>query len=891
MLEMEIRPTKKTIKELFKKQLQIKGVYVFYHSDFKPFSFKIGCSDNLIRRITDSDYYTAFPSLGCFHLWYTEDTDMIITQLETYILDIFRKNTSEYCQNGGTEAFSRIDDNMNIKQVVNVLDKNILEYSIENKVEFYKMKDPITREFCIDYIVGRHQISFENIYIIDWEIEKFSDLKYTYCSICNRTTKRNSIHHTRFSYYDKDSVHNTTIGKECFDKVYHRRYKVYEKNKLFSEEKIRDIIESEYKGTPTHSDIIEYFINKIFQDGRLCSNLISCHKHDNKLVLVLYVLTYLLCVKQSYTCEINKQFWEELQKFHKSLKGENDCDVHDIHNVIRKYKDFQILSVGYEEGDNITIVSLEISLKKPEFQAENIAHKFLQYIGRLNKNPLPNMNYDIDEEKINFDEEQLKIINKIPGIICGTPGRGKSYIGEQIVKNLSKVLLITPTYSRLQSITINVTNGCKGIVIQSINNGNIQYIATKEYKYIVVDECWMFTIYNFKCLVELISKLELSLEYIYISGDRKQLPVIGFENETKIFWGIVNHKIYEMDYKINNRFTGEIDKNIFIEMYIGYNKIDRNFIRKIFNIIPQDQFMKSYMGKKLEKKDIKVIGYTNKVVYEFNRDISKAVYNCMNCIKDIHVTKYIKTCKECIMKYEWISLNNSKYDKLPSEKVCFSTFIKKTFNDGMKNDVYEYKDEYNCMKRLYVLKDDSDRRLTMMFCKNQKIQLEPYIPLTNLPKEPDYIIVTDLVNYTDKNKTLVIHKDDLQDYEIGYSYCSTIQKAQGETYDNVFFLDTGYLSFCKNPHYYTAFTRARNLSETIIVDLQTETEIKNVKDEHSFKDYIKQNFSKADIDPPKNFRSILRFMPVGWRKISINKITCEYLKNLRTYLNTNHIDY
>ena len=326
-------------------------------------------------------------------------------------------------------------------------------------------------------------------------------------------------------------------------------------------------------------------------------------------------------------------------------------------------------------------------------------------------------------------------------------------------------------------------------------------------------------------------------------------------------------------------------------MYIGYNKIDRDFIRKIFNIIPQDQFMKSYIGKKLEKKDIKVIGYTNKVVYEFNRDISKAVYNCMNCMKDIHVTKYIKTCKECIMKYELISLNNSRYDKLPSKKVCFSTFIKKTFNDGMKNDVYEYKDEYNCMKRLYVLKDDLDMRLTMMFCKNQKIQLEPYIPLTNLPKEPDYIIVTDLVNYTDKNKTLVIHKDDLQDYEIGYSYCSTIQKAQGETYDNVFFLDTGYLSFCKNPHYYTAFTRARNLSETIIVDLQTETEIKNVKDEHSFKDYIKQNFSKGDIDPPKIFRSILRFMPVGWRKISINKITCEYLKNLRTYLNTNHIDY
>jgi hypothetical protein len=59
----------------------------------------------------------------------------------------------------------------------------------------------------------------------------------------------------------------------------------------------------------------------------------------------------------------------------------------------------------------------------------------------------------------------------------------------------------------------------------------------------------MFTIYNFKCLVELISQLELSLEYIYISGDRKQLPVIGFENETNIFWGIVNHKIYEMDYK------------------------------------------------------------------------------------------------------------------------------------------------------------------------------------------------------------------------------------------------------------------------------------------------------------------------------------------------------
>ena len=214
----------------------------------------------------------------------------------------------------------------------------------------------------------------------------------------------------------------------------------------------------------------------------------------------------------------------------------------------------------------------------------------------------------------------------------------------------------------------------------------------------------MFNIINIKCLVELIKAIR-SIKYIYMSGDEKQLPVIGFQKETKLFWNhpILKQKIYIMDRSINQRFKGTENFLLFEKIYKSYDNLNLSFLRSQFKVISKDKFLTEYKSKiqngpyKVnEVYKIKVIGFTNKVVDEFNKVVSKAIYQCIRCVRNIKISRDISCCIECILKYEFVCLTNVKYHKKP-DKNKLNLFSKKKFqgsnciifqNKGSKTRLY-----------------------------------------------------------------------------------------------------------------------------------------------------------------------------------------------------------
>jgi len=72
--------TKETIERFYKENKKMKGVYVFKSYDDK--SFKIGCSKNIVKRITDHDYFTSHLNIGIFYIWYTDDEEVEDVELD-----------------------------------------------------------------------------------------------------------------------------------------------------------------------------------------------------------------------------------------------------------------------------------------------------------------------------------------------------------------------------------------------------------------------------------------------------------------------------------------------------------------------------------------------------------------------------------------------------------------------------------------------------------------------------------------------------------------------------------------------------------------------------------------------------------------------------------------
>jgi hypothetical protein len=126
--------------------------------------------------------------------------------------------------------------------------------------------------------------------------------------------------------------------------------------------------------------------------------------------------------------------------------------------------------------------------------------------------------------------------------------------------------------------------------------------------------------------------------------------------------------------------------------------------------------------------------------------------------------------------------------------------------------------------------------------------------------------------------------------KLTYSYCCTIHKSQGETYDDVFFLDDGASINCTNAHYYTAFTRAKNISDIIIVD--TGLNVDSINSEDTFSSYVKQMFATDYKDVPHSFKDKLNFMSEKIKKVCSypkDNIKFLHIRNLKEYIEENKI--
>jgi hypothetical protein len=275
----------------------MKGVYVFKSFDVK--SFKIGCSENIVQRIVSGDYFTAHLNIGEFNIWYTDDKEIKIKDVETMLLNNFRKDSEKYPQgNGGIEMFALLDNT--IETILEIVDKKIKYYSENNEVKFYKLNEPVDRNFCINKLF-KPRFTIENIYIKSWFTENIS-IKLL-CDSCNSTRDRNMIYRVIYFTYDSpDDIYEATLGKDCFLKATGFQYQ---------------ISEVEYKQKSTFSNKIDYVINKILQNGEIqhVKLIVSKHKNDTYLLLNLYVIVFMFVIEQKYTCEINENFWIKLNRF------------------------------------------------------------------------------------------------------------------------------------------------------------------------------------------------------------------------------------------------------------------------------------------------------------------------------------------------------------------------------------------------------------------------------------------------------------------------------------------------------------------------------------------------------------------------------------------------
>jgi hypothetical protein len=487
----------------------------------------------------------------------------------------------------------------------------------------------------------------------------------------------------------------------------------------------------------------------------------------------------------------------------------------------------------------------------------NIGDELFLSLKSLNKEILP---FNKGERKPTHEQEMI-LYNKYP-IVSGTPGSGKSFLGEYIGKYANS-LVICPTYNRLEDFK---KKGSRGVVIQQLNKHYINKIAKEDYKYIIVDECWMFNIINIKCLVELIKAIR-TIKYIYMSGDEKQLPVIGFQEETKLFWNHpqLKQNIFTMDSNKNQRFVEAKNLLLFRKIYENYDSLNLSYLRREFKVISKDEFLNDYKSKIQNKYNkIKVIGFTNKVVSQFNKVISKVIYECIRCIKDIKISKDITCCIRCISKYEFVSLTNVKYHKKP-DKDKLKLFSKK-FKDS---NCVIFQNKGSTM-RLYTKKLKDSGKLIH---NGEKININPCLT------DPEFLEV--------KDKYFFIHREDLSNMlSLTYSYCCTIHKSQGETYDDVFFLDDGVSINCTNAHYYTAFTRSKKIADIMIVD--TGLNVDSINSEQSFTSYVQKMFSTTDYqDIPDNFKYKLNFMSENIKKVCSypkDKIRLLHIKNLKNYL-------
>ena len=899
--------------EKLKNGVRVEGIYIFWCRYFRIRSFKVGCSENIARRFRDGDYFTAFPKPGCFYLWYKSETSEIpVYEVEKFLLESFSEN-HENCKinNGGTEVFLLKDD----EKIQNVLEsvKNLLGSNYPDFIPVMTSDDnmvEIMRDDCSECVT---KINPDDYILLDYDLVK--DREKRTCAICMRSHKKMTykckLMHNQHA--DK-SIDICWIGSTCFEKLH--------PDGLFLDTDTVEISEARLSDMHIASFILKMLDNS--RDDNIVHMLENVHKFcPEKKALIIYLAYYIFVRRQEYiNVEITHSDIESwlrpdenyLKIFPKTgnFFRDRNIDLFRIYDLLRlRHGSFELNKTELcwkKPGIIFEINSITISCNLPELQPEFISGNFKTIIEKIPQK-LPNLDLEVFEP---FQKEIL--IERYP-IVTTPAGCGKSFIGEQILKfHTDSTLICSPSYVRLEKMKMGLTEdgqkiGFNGLVIQAVklcndpnrfNDGFAGPIKATNCKYLVVEEFGMFSIIEVLRLVMLVKKLS-QLEYIFISGDKRQLPPIGFGKETEQFRKLLTEGVIK-DFPVNKvkllRFPTLTDRKIAIELNTNYDKLNIEYLKEKFKQCRIVDVTENELGCDDNfQVQTQILASTNSSVAKYNKEIRKIVYDCKDCEANIRVGKKrnaMKFCKKCITRYDYLAYDNIG-DGLIKDLMCLGNYHymigSKNCNICPRLPADQELDKYttscrSCKNAVEILKNlaivpvvdqlgdikykrTKNTRQKRILLNGQNVSL----------KEDD--IYTDFYNVNNGTENFLYKKSDIANLSLYLSYCKTIHKSQGDTYRNVILIYDN--QKIDGSYIYTALTRAKNISKCrIIIDIHEKPKLnqqsgtinspqisviqdvnrmmENIDDEKTLRDFIMKTFNHEDIYrdiDTKLFRSIL----------------------------------
>ena len=420
-------------------------------------------------------------------------------------------------------------------------------------------------------------------------------------------------------------------------------------------------------------------------------------------------------------------------------------------------------------------------------------------------------------------------------ILRGFAGTGKSYLVKRLIKYVHakypshKIAVTAPTNKAVRVLSKVSTLKDMRVTYQTIHkllglkevihtDGKITFepaFDTKNeinsFKILIVDEVSMLDDTLFTMLQPYVNRIKI----IYM-GDPAQIPPVNkpdcipFNDEKKIYFDFkeytlteimrqsLDNPIIESSFKVRNNLTKRMPIE---ELDTKVNKKGNGIIRinpnrQADRDLAMDLFEKYFKCEEFEKDadHAKVIAWRNITVDKTNNIIRNIIYRGEN------ITKIMNGEKLVVRKPITDGLNI----------IIFTTSEELTVNEfDVASDIYPVLDAKVRLKYY-------DTIVTAIDLEGKEYQRN--INILHEDSQIDFEKTAEALK-AHAVKTKGAHRAWASYYEflrtfadVGYNYCSTIHKAQGSTYTNVFVIeddiDLNRNIFEKNRILYTAYSRA-----------------------------------------------------------------------------------
>lgn len=403
----------------------------------------------------------------------------------------------------------------------------------------------------------------------------------------------------------------------------------------------------------------------------------------------------------NYSEDISNEYLILLVILNTENRGSTINEVQKIFNLVNQYKKMEINEFKKYLKNLFDKEQIIIQENNKSMISSNLIYRKEQYITNFVKK-LSNQknNYKFDESKLIFefaDEHQQKaILNSLKNsisIITGSPGTGKTFIANFILKNLKKmniknIELLAPTGKSATQLSYSTKKEAKtfhSFLKWNERSFDINENNPSNVEVIIVDEFSMIDINLFYSLL----KGTPRLKHLIIFGDSNQLPSIGpgrllndFINSKKIVTTELT-KIYRQD-------EGSIiSQNLFLIKDGKYP----NFNNKESILVDIDSF---------NIEDIFIYFENEKNVFDFQ--ILSPMYNGEHGINNIN-----RICQNYLNKNKKVlfTIDNQNFYKDDKVIQIENIVIKNVFNGdlGLIKEV-EFDDQKDIKKICVLFNDD-----------------------------------------------------------------------------------------------------------------------------------------------------------------------------------------